>query len=341
MKPDGTEGCWRWSMNTYKSNLNQDLVEWVETANGWQVYAKQYLDENAAKPPETLWLHSEVNHNHGAAEELKKLLGGKFFDSPKPKELIMKMLKIATDEDSIVFDFFGGLATTAHAVMQLNAEDNGNRRFIMVQLPEATDEKSEAYKAGYKNICEIGKDRIRRAGEKIRNSEFGIRNGKEHLALDNSEFRTPNSALDTGFRVLKLDTSNLVAWDSTPITDGNQQTLYDRLDALTLTIKPNRSPLDIVFEVMLKMGVHLSYVVSEITVGSKNCFSIGEKAFESREDCLLLLCLEKWITPEDITAFCDLAPAKIIAAEEAFEDDTALSNAHYILRDRDIEMKLL
>ena len=99
--------------------------------------------------------------------------------------------------------------------------------------------------------------------------------------------------------------------------------------------------MDIVFEIMLKMGVHLDYVVSEITAGSKKCYSIGEKAFETSEDCLLLVCLNRWITPEDITAFCDLAPAKIIAAEEAFEDDTALSNAHYILRDRDIEMKLL
>ena len=142
-------------MKTYKENEQKGIVEWVKTENGWQAYAKQYLDTDAAKPPETLWLHQEVGHNHAAAEELKKLLDGKFFDSPKPKELIMKILKLATypDNNDIVLDFFSGSATTVHAVMQLNAEDGGNRRFIMVQLPEVCGEKSEAFKAGYQNIC--------------------------------------------------------------------------------------------------------------------------------------------------------------------------------------------
>ena len=134
--------------------------------------------------------------------------------------------------------------------------------------------------------------------------------------------------------MFKLDTSNLVAWDATPIADDNLQTLWNRFDALANTIKPDRSDMDIVFEVMLKMGVPLDYPVSEIAVGGKKAYSVGD-------DCLLLVCLDSGITPEDIEAMCDLAPAKIIATEEAFEDDTTLSNAHYILRDRDIEMKLL
>ena len=169
-KPDGTEGCWRWSLETYKENKNNGIVEWVKTETGWQAYAKQYLDTDASKPPETLWLHQEVGHNHSAAEDLKRLLDGKFFDSPKPKELIMKMLNLATTPNNgdIVLDFFSGSSTTAHAVMQLNAEDGGHRKFIMVQLPEETDAKSEARKIGYKNICEIGKERIRRSGIKTR-----------------------------------------------------------------------------------------------------------------------------------------------------------------------------
>ena len=228
-KSDGTEGCWRWSMETYRENEQKGIVEWVRSENGWQAYAKQYLDTDAAKPPETLWLHQEVGHNHAAAEELKKLLDGKVFDSPKPKELIVKMLKLATypDNSDIILDFFSGSATTAHAVMQLNAEDGGNRKFIMVQLPELCDEKSEAFKAGYKNICEIGKERIRRAGTKILET------------LDGSK-----PLVDVGFKVFKLDTSNMKLWDDTPNEGGDIATLIDRIDGHIDGLKPDRSDGD-------------------------------------------------------------------------------------------------
>jgi len=171
--------------------------------------------------------------------------------------------------------------------MQLNAEDGGNRRFIMVQLPEITDEKSEAYKAGYKNICEIGKERIRRAGAKI-TAEWQEKHTQATIG-ENPEQSPP----DTGFRTLKLDTSNLYAWDGTPITANTDeerlQVLWDRMAQRDKTIKRDRSDLDMVFEVILKMGIHLDYVVSEITVGSKKCYSIGERPFETSQDCLILL----------------------------------------------------
>ncbi len=218
---------------------------------------------------------------------------------------------MSTDSSDIVLDFFSGSATTAHAVMQLNAEDVGNRQFIMVQLPEICDEKSEAYKAGYKNICEIGKERIRRAGAKI---EKG----------------------DTGFKVFKLDTSNLVKWDSTPTQNTDE--VYQRMSLLQETIKPDRNDLDVVYETMLKLGIPLDYSVTEVEVNDKKAYSIGE-------DCLVLICLDygkDGITAEDIKTMCDdYVPAKIVASEQAFKDDVALSNAHYILKDRNIEMKLL
>ncbi len=201
--------------------------------------------------------------------------------------------------------------------MQLNAEDGGNRKFIMVQLPEQTDEKSEAYKAGYKNICEIGKERIRRAGAKIKG--------------DNGMFQ---SAVDTGFKVFKLDDSNLAAWNTTPIKEDELPQLWDRFTALTETIKPNRTDLDVVYEVMAKMGVPLTYTVRETRVGTKKTYSVGE-------DNMLLVCLDRGITPEDVEAMCDLRPYWIIAAEEAFVDDTALSNAHYTVKARGIKMELL
>ncbi|MCL2546166.1 MAG: site-specific DNA-methyltransferase [Oscillospiraceae bacterium] len=279
-------------------------------------------------------------YNTQATRELRTIFDDKeYFDFPKPVDLIKMLVQqgsVAADEDdsAIILDFFSGSATTAHAVMQLNTEDGGNRRFILVQLPEVNAEKSDAHKDGYSSIAEIGKERIRRAGLKIQ-SEHEANNTQ--LSVDGNE----QAPIDVGFRVFKLDTSNLHAWDGTPINDGNTQTLWERFDAREKTIKRDRSDLDMVFEVMLKMGIHLDYVVSEITVGNRKCYSIGERPFESSQDCMILVCLDFGITPEDITAFCDLAPAKIIAAEEAFEDSTAMSNAHYILRDRDIEMKLL
>ena len=333
--PSGS--CWRYTKERMNEAIDDNRIWFGSDGNGVPRIKKFLTEGRQGLTPETLWLSSEVGSNDSAKRNLVGLFDGlAIFETPKPFELIKQCISVcAVNDNEIVLDFFSGTSTTAHAVMQLNAEDGGNRRFIMVQLPEITDENSEAYKAGYKNICEIGKERIRRAGAKVM-SEWQEKQAQLTLGE-----QTEQSLPDVGFRVLKLDTSNLAAWDATPIKDGNAQTLWDRIDTLEKTIKPNRSHMDIVFEIMLKMGVHLDYVVSEITAGSKKCYSIGEKSLETSEDCLLLICLDKWITPEDITAFCDLAPAKIIAAEEAFEDDTVLSNAHYILRDRDIEMKLI
>ena len=160
-----------------------------------------------------------------------------------------------------------------------------------------------------------------------------------HKQTNHCPLTTNHLKIDIGFRVLKLDTSNLAVWDGTPTTDST--TFLDRLHNLESTINPNRTDLDVVFEVMLKMGLELDSVASVITVGSKKCYSIGNKPFETNEDCKLLICLDKGITPDDITAMCDMAPPRLVCAEEAFEDDSALSNAHYIITGRDVEMKLL
>lgn len=311
-KPDGTEGCWRWSMETYKENEQKGIVEWVRTENGWQAYAKQYLDTDALKPPETLWLHQEVGHNHAAAEELKKLLDGKVFDSPKPKELIIKMLKLATypDNSDIILDFFSGSATTAHAVMQLNAEDGGNRRFIMVQLPEVCAEDSEAFKAGYKNICEIGKERIRRAGAK--------------LAGD-------HPALDVGFKVFKLDTSNMKVWDDTPIEGGDLATLFDRIDGHIDGLKPDRSDEDLIFEILLKMGYPLTAGLAALDVDGLTVYKV--------EGGTMLACLQEGITAEHIEQMAALSPQKIVLAGRGLADSSTKANAFYLLENRGIELK--
>ena len=316
-KPDGTEGCWRWSMKTYKENEQKGIVEWVKTENGWQAYAKQYLDTDAAKPPETLWLHQEVGHNHAAAEELKKLLDGKFFDSPKPKELIMKILKLATypDNNDIVLDFFSGSATTVHAVMQLNAEDGGNRRFIMVQLPEVCGEKSEAFKAGYQNICEIGKERIRRAGKKLLEAVDG------------------QTILDVGFKVFKLDTSNMKLWDDTPIEDGDLDTLFERIDEHINGLKAGRSDEDLLFEILLKMGYPLTAAVDADTVDGLAVYKIDNGE--------MLVCLQEGVTADHIERMAALLPQKIVLAGRSLADSSAKANAFYLLENRGIELKVI
>lgn len=329
-------------MDTYIENEKQGIVEWVKTENGWQAYAKQYLDMDAAKPPETLWLHQEVGHNHSAAENLKKLLNGKVFDNPKPVELILKMLKLATypDTGDIILDFFSGSATTAHAVMQLNAEDGGNRRFIMVQLPEVCDEKSEVARNGYPNICEIGKERIRRAGQKLMQqvtSGQGNENGEGFgCGMPSTETEWEYAAkniLDIGFKVFRLDSSNLKLWDDTPIDSDDLDNLFARMDGIIDNLKPDRSEDDLVYEILLKMGYPLTANVASMELDELIVYTVERGG--------MLICLQPGVTAEIVEKLAALEPQKIILAENALVDNSAMSNAHYLLENRGIELKIV
>lgn len=293
--------------------------------------------------PVSTKLPDDIGMTKEGTKEITALFENKVFGFPKPLNLIKYFIKASTvttaNNNDIILDFFSGSATTAHAVMQLNAEDGGNRKFIMVQLPELCDEKSEAYKAGYKNICEIGKERIRRAGQKIRkefsdNAEITMQNAEIKDEENISALLTLHSALDIGFKVFKLDTSNLKLWDNTPITGDDQIEMFtERMNSMIYSIKDDRTDMDVVYEVMLKMGVPLDVPVQYIEVNGKIVYIVGE--------FLLMIALFDNITAEDIESIAAYAPAKIICAESSFKDDSALSNAHYILRDKQIELKLV
>ena len=260
------------------------------------------------------------------AQDFNKMFDGvRIFENPKSVNDIKKLVEYVTtkDDNDIILDFFSGSATTAHAVMQLNAEDGGNRRFILVQLPEVCDENSEAFKAGYKNICEIGKERIRRAGK-------GLIKTDDQISLDDAD----RESLDVGFRVFKLDTSNLKTWDSTPIEDERIEDLIERMNGMIHRVKTDRSDMDMVCEIMLKMGVPLTYTINRIELNGKTVFTVGD-------DCLLLICLAENIQPVDVDAMAEYAPAKLIISRDSFTDDTAMANAYYILRDKGIELKLV
>lgn len=321
-----TGRCWRQSKEAFQRNVEDNRI-WFGADGNSVPQVKRFLNELKydGMAPTSIMFYKNVGHSQEGAKEVTALLEAGAFDGPKPVRLLNRLLTLAnTDKDSIILDFFSGSATTAHAVMQLNAEDGGNRKFIMVQLPELCDEKSEAYKAGYKNICEIGKERIRRAGKKI------LEEKGDQIAIGDEE----KKPLDVGFKVFKLDTSNLKLWDNTPITGDDQIELFtERMNSMIDSIKDDRTDMDVVYEVMLKMGVPLDVPVQYIEINGKIVYIVGE--------FLLMIALFDNITAEDIESIAAYAPAKIICAESSFKDDSALSNAHYILKDKQIELKLV
>ncbi len=291
--PVGYESRWRCSKNHYDELVREHRIEWKKENNIWKVYQKFYL-EGRTKQASNLW--TGIEGNKKATITLKNILEKNVFDFPKPLEVLIKIITIATDKDAYILDFFSGSATTAHAVMQLNAEDGGNRKFIMVQLPEETDEKSEAYKAGYKNICEIGKERIRRAGQKIK---------------DESPLTTQN--LDVGFRVLKCDTSNMKDVYYTP-GETTQQTFRDTVN----NIKDDRTPEDLLFQVMLDLGVTLSSEIKETVIAGKKVFNVA--------DGFLLACFDEDVSEETIAAIAKMKPYYFVMRDSSMANDSVATN---------------
>lgn len=316
--------CWVYTKDKMQEMIDDNRV-WFGSNGTSSPAIKRFLTEvKQGVACQTIWKYEDVGHNQEGKKEIKELFPEAVpFDTPKPTRLIKRILQLSTNagDNNIILDFFSGSATTAHAVMQLNAEDGGNRRFICVQLPELCDEKSEAYKAGYKNICEIGKERIRRAGAKLLETDGQITLG---------DARPP---LDIGFKVFKLDSSNIKFWDGIPVRPGNGQLYFDKVRNVIDGIKDDRPPLDVVYELMLKLGVSLTVPIEIKEIQGKTVYAA--------DGDLLLFCLDKNITAEFIETLADLAPAKIIVAEMGFADDTAMANAHYILKDRGIEIKLV
>lgn len=248
--------------------------------------------KNDGVVPRTIISYSEGGHNHEADEEMKGLLKKKVFTSPKPSKLLHLLLTIGNlNKDSIILDFFSGSATTAHAVMQLNAEDGGNRKFIMVQLPEATPEDSEAYKAGYKNICEIGKERIRRAGKKIK---------------DESPLTTQD--LDTGFRVFRVDSSNFEDVKRTP-KEYNQ----GMLDFFLSNVKTDRNDLDLLFGSILAWGLQLDLPMQSEEVDGCKIYTVN--------DGDLVACFAEKVTDKVIEAMAEKEPLRVLFRDSCFDSD--------------------
>lgn len=323
LNSQGQESCWRWGQkkvidNNTNDTMTSNIVAKIKNDGNYNIYEKY---RKTTYKPKTIWDDVAVITEKGTVE-LGELGLSAYFDFPKPIELLKRAIQIGTNDEDIILDFFSGSATIAHAVMLLNEENKENRKFICVQLPAPCDEDSAAYKDGYYNICEIGKERIRRAGKKILEESAQAELGDEE-----------KKPLDIGFKVFKLDDSNIKSWDSAPIEDTQIDIFYERLNSMIDTVKHDRTDMDVVYEVMLKMGIPLDVEVQYMEINDKIVYIVG--------DFLLMICLAQNITAEDIEGMAQYAPAKIICAEAGFADDSALSNAHYILKDRSIELKLV
>ena len=298
----GVNTVWRWGKEKAKENLNVNIVAKKMQDGGYMIVEKYRKAEVMAR---SVWNTKDDNSEKGTLLIKEIFKGNKVFEFPKSLNMIKKTIEIGSNNFDIILDFFSGSATTAHSVMQLNAEDGGNRKYIMVQLPELCDESSEAYKAGYKNICEIGKERIRRAGEKIKSDES--------LPLENRE------KLDVGFKVFKLDSSNIKEWDTD--TENLQQSLLDSIE----NIKRDRNTLDVLYEILLKYGLDLNIPIEE----NRDFYSIGGGS--------LLVSLNREINDEVIDSICKEYrnlleidkdfKTTVILRDNSFKDDEVKTNA--------------
>ncbi|MGD6975678.1 site-specific DNA-methyltransferase [Bacillus altitudinis] len=318
--PDGR--CWLLTKERYLEFIADNRIWFGEDGNNVP-RIKRFLSEvKSTVTPMTIWKHADVGHSQSASQSLKKLFNDKaYFTYPKPVNLIKQMIQLYTNPSDIVLDFFSGSATTAHATIELNAEDGGNRKFIMVQLPELLDEKSDAYKDGYRTICDIGEERIRRVREKIKAE---LKEKQQSTGILNENI-VNSETLDMGFKVLKLDTSNIREWN-VDITN-----LEDQLDFYEKPFIAGRSELDIVYEIMLKQGLELTYPIDMFEVNGKKVYDI---AFGS-----LFICLSKEITPDIAKAMIarrdehGTDTSSVIFCDAGFSNDSDKLNCLEILKD--------
>lgn len=292
----GINTVWRWGKPKSEANLNINIHA-KPMKNGSYMIVEKYRESRMMA--RSVWWDKDTNTEKGTLL-VKELMNGKVFDYPKPIEMLMRICEMGsnTDSNDIIMDFFSGSGTLAHAVMSLNVKDDGNRQFVLVQLPEETDEKSEAYKAGYKNICEIGKERIRRAAKKI--------------AEEN-----PDAKFDGGFRVLKCDSTNMKEVYYNPSEYGQ-----DLFSSLADNIKEGRTPEDLLFQVMLDLGILLSSKITESVIGGKKVFNVAEG--------FLIACFDDNVTEETIKAIAQQKPYYFVMRDSSMANDSVAANFEQI-----------
>lgn len=319
--PEGWESRWICSKETYENQLKEGNIVWKKVLkNGeqkWQVYQKHYLDDEGREPSD-LWSKDEGNKK--ATRDLNAIFDNKkLFDHPKPVTLIQKILQLGTNkkEDSIVLDFFAGSATTAHAVLAQNQEDGGKRKFIMIQIPEHTDSTDEAYRAGYKTIADIGKERIRRVIKKIQDESKG-------------QLDFQNTKIDLGFKIFKLDQSSFKIWDGVIEQGTDGKRIEKQLEMQIEHIDPKATQEDVLYELLLKSGFSLTTKVESLELAGTKVYSI--------ENGVLMICLDKALTKEVIAEMARKEPSRVICLDAGFSgNDQLKTNAVQIMKSHNVE----
>ena len=316
---------WLWGKERVEKALENNELDFVKSNGEWKINTKQYLKDEKGniRKSKSFSIIDDVYTQHGTNEIIDIFGNARIFPYPKPTGFVKKLLNIGIPSDGIILDFFAGSSSTADAVLNLNLEDNSNRKFIMIQFPELTEEKDEANKAGYENICEIGKERIRRAGEKI----LSEREKHDQISLYSKENSV--SSIDVGFKVFKLDSSNLSKWD--PEYDDMEQTLLDSVENLV----PGRSELDLIYEIMWKYGIDLTLPIDDYQGGGEVIYSIGFGA--------LLICLNDnldiSIASELLKIKEELSPEimRVVFKDNGFTTDSDKTNVKETLKTHGID----
>lgn len=313
----GGDGAWRWS----QKKLNQDAskIEWVNKGSEWTPYFRIYADESSGKPPETILFSEEVGSTRTATGELKELFdASKYFDTPKPIALLQFLMRISTSSDGITLDFFAGSGSMAQAVLELNHQDGGNRKFILVQLPEPTGRKD------FLTIADITKERVRRVIQKLTQNQKEKEKTPE-LELGVAEFSREN---DLGFKVFKLAESNFKTWHAN-VALGNTTALQEQLELHVDHLREGRTNDDILYEILIKSGYPLTTPVETLTLAGKKVFSAQTGAF--------LICLERELTLELIRAMAERKPERVVCLDEGFSgNDQLKANAVQIFKTKGV-----
>ena len=316
---------WRWSKETLQSKIQSGEI--IFSTDETRIIRKIYLNTLDGRTPETILFGKDVGTTREAASEIKIIFDGKQpFDTPKPTGLLKHLSALSgLSRNDTILDFFSGSSTTAHAILDLNKEDGGNRKFIMVQLPEPCDKDSEAFKAGYKNIAEIGKERIRRVINKIKTAQTETE-AKADLVDKLNESNAPQ---DLGFKVFKLQKSNFKVWDAN--VEKTAEAIQFALDEFVDHINPQAEQEAILFELLLKSGFELTTPIEKLTLSDKTVFSIADGA--------LLICLEKALTHDVISEMAKRSPSRVICLDEGFQNNDQLkTNAVLMMKNHGVEV---
>lgn len=315
-REDGKDGNWRWGLDTAQKLIDDLIPKFMPSRRVWGIMQKDYLEGRTLVKPTSSWTFKDVNSERGTEEFINLDFDKRIFPKPKPVGTILRCIKLVTSgsNSDIILDFFSGSATTAHAVIKANTVDFQNRKFLLVQLPELTNEKKEAYKAGYRTICDIGKERIRRVGKKIK-EELAFKQQEGELFTKQEEKQT----LDIGFRVLKLDSSNMKDIYYSP-AEYDQQTLF----AKTESVKPDRTSEDLLFQVMLELGATLDSKIEQTEIESKTIYNVAND--------YLIACFDHEINDSVVTAIAKMQPQYAVFRDSSMADDSTATNFEQIFK---------